>query len=87
MFLRLGANSELHLAQLEQKRYQVQIARGTVDCSVLQTNADIELDTPSVSVRPQERGNYRISVSEDGQTEITVRAGHAGPIRRAVWKH
>ena len=78
MFLRLGANSELHLAQLEQKRYQVQIARGTVDCSVLrQTNADIELDTPSVSVRPQERGNYRISVSEDGQTEITVRAGHA----------
>src|SRR5437868_5983893 len=34
-FLRLGANSELHLAQLEQKRYQVQIARGTVDCSVL----------------------------------------------------
>ena len=75
-FLRLGANSEAQFAQLEQNRYQIQVARGTADFSVLrQTNADIEVDTPSVSVRPRDRGNYRITVMDDGQSEITVRAG------------
>ena len=77
-FLRLGANSEIHFAQMEPNRYQVQVARGMVDFSVLRsTQADIEIDTPSVSVRPRDRGNYRITVLEDGQTEITVRAGNA----------
>ena len=75
-FLRLGANTEAQFAQMEQNRYQIQVARGTVDFSVIrQTSADIEVDTPSVSVRPRERGNYRITVLEDGQSEITVRAG------------
>ena len=75
-FLRLGANSEAQFAQLEQNRYQIQVARGTADFSVLrQTSADIEVDTPSVSVRPRDRGNYRITVLDDGQSEITVRAG------------
>jgi hypothetical protein len=75
-FLRLGADSEAQFGQLEQNRYQIQLARGTADFSVLrQSNADIEVDTPLVSVRPRERGNYRITVAEDGQTEVTVRAG------------
>jgi hypothetical protein len=75
-FLRLGANSEAQLPQLEVNRYQIQLARGTADFSVLrQTNADIEVDTPLVSVRPRDRGNYRIAVTDDGQTEVTVRAG------------
>ena len=75
-FLRLGANTEVQFAQMEQNRYQVQVARGTVDFSVLrQSSADVEVDTPSVSVRPHERGNYRITVMDDGQSEITVRAG------------
>src|SRR6266542_14321 len=44
VFLRLGANSEVHFAQLEPNRYQVQIARGTVDVSVIRpSKADIEL--------------------------------------------
>jgi FecR protein len=75
-FLRLGANSEAQFAQLETNRYQIQLARGTADFSVLrQTNADIEVDTPLVSVRPKDRGNYRITTTEDGQTEVTVRSG------------
>jgi hypothetical protein len=74
--LRLGANSEAQFAQLEQNRYQIQLARGTADFSVLrQSGADVEVDTPLVSVRPRDRGNYRISVSDDGITEVTVRAG------------
>ena len=74
--LRLGAGSEAQFAQLEQNRYQIQLARGTADFSVLrQSNADVEVDTPLVSVRPRQIGNYRITVSDDGQTEVTVRAG------------
>ena len=77
-FLRLAANTEVHLAQLEVNRYQVQVGRGTVDFSELRAvNADIEIDTVSVSVRPRQRGNYRITVLDNGQTEITVRAGQA----------
>jgi hypothetical protein len=33
------------------------------------------VDTPNISVRPTKIGAYRISVTEAGQTELTVRAG------------
>jgi hypothetical protein len=74
--LRIGSNAEISVAQLEYKRYMLQLARGTVTFRVLRdSDADVELDTPSVSVRPSRRGVYRISVRDDGTTEVTVRAG------------
>src|ERR1035438_6641055 len=43
--LRIGANAEIHLAQLENGRYQLEIARGTVTFRVLrQSNASVELN-------------------------------------------
>jgi len=74
--LRIGGNAEIHLAQLESGRYQMEIARGTVTFRVLrQSNASVELNTPSVSVRPAREGTFRISVSEAAETEVTARAG------------
>jgi hypothetical protein len=74
--LRIGANAEVEVAQLESRRYMLQLARGTVTFRVLRdSDADVELDTPSVSVRPSRRGVYRVAVREDGTTEIAVRAG------------
>jgi hypothetical protein len=74
--LRIGSNAEITVAQLEYKRYMLQLARGTVTFRVLRdSDADVELDTPSVSVRPSRRGVYRVSVRDDGTTEVTVRAG------------
>ena len=76
--VRLAALSEVRLAELENQRYQVQVARGMVTFRVLRdSNAQIEISTPSVSVRPVRQGAYRIAVSEDGTTEITVRSGEA----------
>lgn len=76
--LRLSPNSEVRLAALEYRRYQLQVSRGTVTLSVLRdSDADVEVDTPNVSLRPARRGEYRITVREDGQSELTVRSGEA----------
>ncbi len=76
--IRLGANTEVRFAQLEARRYQLQVARGTVTFSVLRdSDRDVDLSTPNVSVRPLRKGNYRVTVRDDGTTEITVRSGEA----------
>ena len=74
--LRIGGNAEVHLAQLENRRYQLELARGTVTFRVLRaSDANVEVDTPTVSVRPSRQGSYRITVKDTGETEITSRAG------------
>lgn len=74
--LRLGGNAQLKLTTLEYGRYQMEFAKGTMTYRVLRpTNANLEIDTPSLSVRPSKVGSYRISVNDAGETEITVRSG------------
>jgi hypothetical protein len=76
--IRLSHDAEVRFAELEYKRYIVQVARGTVTYRVLRDqDADVEVSTPSVSVRPVKKGAYRITVFEDGSSEITVRTGEA----------
>jgi hypothetical protein len=76
--LRLGNRSEVRFNDLEYGRYQVQVATGTVTLTLFgQTKTQGEVDTPSVSVRALGPGAYRISVREDGVTEVTVRSGEA----------
>src|SRR3954447_23196327 len=74
--IRIGANAEVHLARLEYGHYQLGVARGTVTYFVLRrSSAKVEVDTPSVSVRPDKRGSYRIAVNEAGETQVMARAG------------
>jgi hypothetical protein len=76
--IRLDGNSEVRFSELEYRRYQMQIARGTVTFRVLRdSDAQVELSTPSVSVRPVKQGIYRVTVKDDGSSEITVRSGEA----------
>ena len=76
--VRLAASSEVRLAEVEEKRYQLQIARGTVAFAALPgSNDQVELATPAASLRPLAAGSYRISVYDDGTTEFTVRRGEA----------
>jgi hypothetical protein len=75
-FVRLASQTELRLTELEHRRYQMQLAQGTVNFRVLRdSDADVEVSTPAVSVRPRKRGIYRISVRDNGETEVTVRSG------------
>jgi hypothetical protein len=74
--LRLGANGELRLTQLEYGRSQMELARGIMTYRMLRTSdGNIEIDTPSLSVRPSRQGSFRISVNETGETEVTARDG------------
>lgn len=76
--IRLGPNSEVGMGDLEYHRYQIQIGGGTVMYRVMSDNdAQVELSTPNISVRPLSRGSYRITVRPDGTSEITVRSGEA----------
>ncbi|HEV2200514.1 MAG TPA: FecR family protein [Bryobacteraceae bacterium] len=76
--VRLAPSTEVRMGDLQYKRYQVQIAQGLVTFRVLRDNdGQVEISTPSVSVHPVRQGSYRISVSPDGLTQVTVRAGEA----------
>lgn len=77
-FVRLAPNAELRMQELKPERYLVALAEGTVSFSrVDDYDSEVEVNTPSISVRPARKGNYRVSVSPDGTTEITVRDGQA----------
>jgi hypothetical protein len=74
--VRLGANTEIRLAELQYQRYQVNIPVGLVTFRVWQNSeSEVDLNTPVASIRPMRLGEYRIQVLEDGSTEVTVREG------------
>jgi hypothetical protein len=76
--LRLDSTTEVRLAEIEDRSIQVDLARGVVTLSVLgDSPVEMRVNTPSVSMRPLRQGSYRIFVRDDGQSEITVRAGEA----------
>jgi hypothetical protein len=66
------------MGELAYHQYQIEIAGGTTLFRVLRDNdAQIEISTPSIAVRPLKRGIYRVTVKPDGSTEVTVRSGEA----------
>ncbi|HEX4167549.1 MAG TPA: DUF6600 domain-containing protein [Bryobacteraceae bacterium] len=74
--VRLAPDTELVFADLENRRYQLQLGAGTVIFRVLRNlDAQAEVDTPSVGFRPLGQGEFRISVLNDGTTQITARVG------------
>lgn len=76
--LRVAANSEVRMGDLQYRRNQVQVAQGLVTFTILSNSAaQNEIDTPNVAVHPRGPGAYRILVREDGTTEITVRGADA----------
>ncbi len=76
--IRLGANTSVRIGDLQYHRYLVQIHQGTTLFRVLRdSDAQVQISTPSASVAPLRQGIYRITVRPDGSSEITVRAGEA----------
>lgn len=74
--LRLGENTSLNLADVQYQRAQVQLGLGTLIFRVLpNAQTQLEIDTPSVGIRAVTQGEYRISVFNDGTSQVTVRTG------------
>lgn len=75
---RIAPDSEIRLSELEWRKYQVQVARGTITFTALPGgDAQVEISTPGAAIRPVDHGNYRINVQPDGTAEIIVRRGEA----------
>jgi hypothetical protein len=74
--IRLAPNTDIGFSDLAYQRYQVQLGIGVIVVRVLgESNAQLEVDTPSVALRPAGPGEYRISVFDNGTSQITVRSG------------
>ena len=76
--IRIGPSSEVRFSGMDVNSFQIQVAVGTATFRVLRpSQAQSEVDTPSVALHPLRQGIYRVSVREDGTSEITVRSGQA----------
>jgi len=74
--IRLAPDSEVRMATLADRDFRVELAQGTMTFRVLRdSNAQVEISTPTASIRPKRQGTYRITVRDDYSTEITVRSG------------
>jgi hypothetical protein len=76
--VRLGNDVQLLFTHLDTNDRSVQLAAGTIELRLLGgadgTNA---IDTPSIAIKPRGKGSYRVTVTADGQTFVTVRKGDA----------
>lgn len=76
--LRLSSQSQAKIADLTRTHIQIQLSEGYAYYSIFKgSEADVEIDTPNVSVRPLKKGRYRIQVNSDDETEVVVRDGEA----------
>jgi hypothetical protein len=76
--LRLDQNSQADVAALDKNRIQVQVSQGLANYSMLKGfQADVEIDTPNVSVHPVREGRYRVQITPDGDSLVTVIDGEA----------
>ena len=75
--VRLGDRTEVKLADLTRTQLQVQVKEGVLNLTVLKgSEAEVEIDTPNVAIRPLKEGRYRVEVV-GGETRVIVRKGEA----------
>jgi hypothetical protein len=75
--VRLGGNVQVRITDNDPKNRAVQLADGTVEVGIVHGDQPFQVDTPSVSVRSQDAGDYRVTVNHDGSTWVTARRGNA----------
>lgn len=76
--IRIAENSEIGFSDLQFRRVQVQLNAGSALYRVLQpSNMDVEIDTPSVAVRPLGVSAVRVTILEGGVVRVAVYTGSA----------
>ncbi|MGH7728458.1 MAG: DUF6600 domain-containing protein [Vulcanimicrobiaceae bacterium] len=74
--LRLAPDTQIRFTQLDPGHNVVQLAQGTVELRLFRSSDD-DIQTPTLTVHPDEAGAYDVTVTSNGQTQVTVREGHA----------
>lgn len=76
--LRLASNSQIRIVNVSPGSREVQVAAGTVELAELTgAGGAPQIDTPTLTLRPQRSGDYRVTVYGNGETLVTVRRGAA----------
>jgi hypothetical protein len=77
--LRLDEHTQANVANLTRTQIQIQLGLGEANYTVFKNSeADAEIDTPNVSIRPTHKGgSYRIEVISDEETRVIARKGEA----------
>jgi FecR protein len=76
--LRLSSNTQVRFVNLSPNSREVQLGVGTVDLAELQgADGTQQIDTPPLALRPNQTGDYRVTVQSNGETLVTVRSGAA----------
>jgi hypothetical protein len=75
--VRLGGNVQARITDNDPNNRRMQLADGTIVVGLVHQSGPFQVDTPSVSVRAQTAGDYRISIGKDGSTWVTARRGTA----------
>ena len=75
--IRLGGNVQARVTNNDPNNRSLQLADGTVEVGLAKGSQAFQVDTPSVSVRVREAGDYRITIDRDGSTWVTARRGQA----------
>jgi len=76
--VRVAENSEIGFSDLQFRRAQIQLNAGSASYRVLRPSSlDVEIDTPSVAVRPLGVSALRITILEGGVVRIAVYSGSA----------
>ncbi len=73
--VRLGGNVQARVTDNDPNNRRMQLADGTIEVGMVRSGQAIDIDTPSVTLRVREAGDYRISIGKDGSTWVTVRRG------------
>lgn len=72
---RLGAETELDMAELAPDRAQIRVALGRANFRVRPGAAALQLETPGGLLDVDGAGAYRVEVESDGRTKVMVREG------------
>jgi hypothetical protein len=76
--LRMSSNTTANIVTLNRNGLQVQIGQGLANFTVIRgSDANPEIDTPNVAIHPTGAGEFRIQVTSDAETKITIRSGSA----------
>ncbi|MGC1381650.1 MAG: DUF6600 domain-containing protein [Candidatus Baltobacteraceae bacterium] len=78
--VRLAGNVQARITSNDPNGRQMQLADGTIELAMVQNAAQFQIDTPSITVRAQAAGDYRVTIYQDGSTWVTARRGQVSVV-------